>query len=61
MLVSCSGGCVIPEKEAETQTDDGLLSILLICFNLAWAEQAEVGWEGGRGREEAAKVVEQAY
>jgi len=31
-----------------------------MCFNLAWEEQAEVGWEGGQGREEAAKVVEQA-
>ena len=27
---------------------------------LAWAEEAEGGWEEGRGKEEAAKVVEQA-
>jgi hypothetical protein len=29
-------------------------------LNLAWAEEAEGGWEEGRGKEEAAKVVEQA-
>ena len=53
---------MIPEKEAETQDRCWILTVdaVDICFNLAWEEQAEVGWEGGRGREEAAKVVEQA-
>lgn len=29
-------------------------------FSLAWAEEEEDGWEVGRGREEVAKVAEQA-
>lgn len=29
-------------------------------FSLAWAEEEEGGWEVGRGKEEVAKVAEQA-
>lgn len=30
-------------------------------FSHAWVEGAEVGWEEGRGREEAERVAEQAW
>ncbi|KAM0253392.1 hypothetical protein ACHAP5_000421 [Fusarium lateritium] len=52
-------------EEAETKTKKMMLCLLVAVevvdlLNLAWAEEAEGGWEEGRGKEEAEKVVEQA-
>jgi len=49
-----------PGEEAETPDRCWVTVDTVDMVNLAWEEQAEVGWEGGQGREEAAKVVEQA-
>jgi hypothetical protein len=34
--------------------------LILRAAALIWAEEAEVGWAGGPGREEGEKVAEQA-
>lgn len=38
-----------------------MLYLFLKAAALIWAEEAEVGWAGGPGREEGEKVAEQAF
>lgn len=51
-----------PKLKMLTRSSCGGGNLIVVDqFSHAWAEGEEVGWEEGRGREEAARVAEQAW